>query len=72
FLAAVGEQTAALAELEAALALDPLYGPTYLNLADVYRQAGDTAAARRVLEEGIARVPWWEALPTALRALDDG
>lgn len=72
FLAAVGEQAAAVAELEAALALDPLYGPTYLHLAELYRQAGDTATARRVLEEGIARVPWWEALPAALRALDSG
>lgn len=72
FLAAVGEQAAAMAELEAALALDPLYGPTYLNLAELYRRMGDTAAARRVLEEGSARVPWWETLPAALKALEGG
>ncbi len=71
-LAATGDRAAAMAELEAALTLDPLYGPTYLNLAELYRQAGDTAMARRILERGIAHVPWWEALPAALQALDSG
>jgi len=71
-LAATGDRAAAIAELEATLALDPLYGPTYLHLAELYRQAGDTATARRILERGIAYVPWWEALPAALQGLDSG
>jgi O-antigen ligase/tetratricopeptide (TPR) repeat protein len=68
--AAGGDDAGALADLQSLLSLDPLYGPTYLHLATISRQAGDVAAARRWLELGRQRVPWWDELPRALAALD--
>lgn len=68
--AAGGDDAGALADLESLLSLDPLYGPTYLHLASISRQAGDISTARRWLELGRERVPWWDELPRALAALD--
>ncbi len=67
--AASGDTAAAEADLRGLLALDPLYGPTYLNLAGVQQQEGDKEGARRTLEQGIANVPWWPALRSALDEL---
>ena len=59
-LAALGRTDEALAELQRLLQLDPRYGPTYGHLAQVYRRLGDEEAARAILEQGRAAVPWWE------------
>ncbi len=60
-LAALGRVDEAAAQLRRILQLDPLYGPGYAALARVYRQMGDEEAARAILEEGRAAVPWWKA-----------
>ena len=60
-LAAMGRTDDALAELQRLLTLDPLYGPTYRNLAQVYRQMDDEDAARAITEQGRENAPWWEA-----------
>ncbi|HEY80166.1 MAG TPA: tetratricopeptide repeat protein [Caldilineae bacterium] len=60
-LAALGRTDEALAELQRLLQLDPLYGPTYGHLAQVYRQLGDEEAARAILEQGRAAAPWWDS-----------
>lgn len=60
-LAGMGRSDEAIAELQRLLTLDPLYGPTYLNLAQVYRQIGDDDAARAAVEQGKQNVPWWDA-----------
>ena len=59
--AQMGRTEAAIAELQRLLTLDPLYGPTYLNLARVYRQAGDEEAADAIIQQGRENVPWWDA-----------
>jgi tetratricopeptide (TPR) repeat protein len=62
FWASQGRTDEAIAELNRLLALDPLYGPTYRNLARVYQQMGDEDAARAIIEQGRAHVPWWDGL----------
>ncbi len=66
--AASGDTATASAQLRALWTLDPLYGPTYLNLARLQQQEGDAVGARRTLAEGVAQVPWW---PELRRALDE-
>lgn len=68
-LADLGALAAAEAALVDLLPLDPLYGPTYLNLAEVHRRQDDLEAARAVLRQGVVNVPWWDALPRALEQL---
>ncbi len=60
FWASQGRTDDAIAELQRLLTLDPLYGPTYRNLAQVYRQEGDEDAARTIIEQGREHVPWWD------------
>ncbi len=45
-----GDTTAAIADLRAALALDPNYPPAVVRLAQLYRDAGDLEAAGLVIE----------------------
>lgn len=61
-----GDVEVAIDELEALLLVDPLYGPTYLNLAAIQHAQGDVLAAQATLETGAARVPWWPDLQQAL------
>ncbi|MCO6450363.1 MAG: O-antigen ligase family protein [Caldilineales bacterium] len=72
-LAVLHESTGADAtaedELRDLLAVDPLYGPTYLNLAEIQRRRGDIEAARQTLTSGVRNVFWWPALQQALDAL---
>ncbi len=63
-LAATGEREQAIEELRQLLTLDPLYGPAYLHLAQLYEQLGDDASARAIIDAGKAKVPWWEPLQT--------
>ncbi|RME85530.1 MAG: hypothetical protein D6775_02570 [Caldilineae bacterium] len=68
--AATGREEEAIAALEALLTIDPLYGPTYLNLAGLYRTRGDIDKARALLQTGSERVPWWDTLSRALAELE--
>jgi len=64
-----GDAEGAIDDLTALLAVDPLYGPTYLNLAMVQRSQGDEDAARVTLQAGGIHVPWWPDLQYALEEL---
>lgn len=64
-----GDSERAMADLQALLAEDPLYGPTYLNLAQIQLALGQRAAARQTLQAGVEHVPWWPALADALATL---
>ena len=57
--AQTGRPDDAIAELQRLLTLDPLYAPTYRNLAQVYRQIDDEDAAQAILQQGREQVPWW-------------
>jgi tetratricopeptide (TPR) repeat protein len=57
YLAGRGRVSAAETELRAALALDPMFVPAYVNLADIYRAEQREPDVRRVLAEGLTAVP---------------
>jgi Flp pilus assembly protein TadD len=61
-----GETVAAEAEYEAALKLDPRYGPAWVNLADLRRVQGREADAEATLRKGIAQIPDVAALHHSL------
>ncbi|RPI17018.1 MAG: tetratricopeptide repeat protein [Lysobacterales bacterium] len=61
-----GETVAAEAEYEAALKLDPRFGPAWANLADLRRLQGREADAEATLRKGIAQVPGVAALHHSL------
>ncbi len=65
-----GDAERAIADLQVLLRRDPLYGPTYLNLAEIQERTGDIENARATLQRGIEQVPWWDALPVALDKLE--
>jgi predicted CXXCH cytochrome family protein len=66
FEARRGDAAAAEQDLRAAIALDPLFVPAYVNLADLYRSRGREADAQRVLRDGLRQVPQGAALHHAL------
>ena len=55
FEARRGDIAHAEQDLKAAIALDPLFVPAYVNLADIYRGQGREADAERVLRDGLKR-----------------
>lgn len=61
-----GDVAAAEREYRAALRVDPLFVPAYVNLADLYRATERAADAGRVLTDGLAALP---DDPTLLHAL---
>ncbi len=61
FWASMGRADKAIAELNRLLRLDPLYGPTYLHLSQVYQQIDDEDAAQAAIDRGKEKVPWWDA-----------
>lgn len=61
-----GRPGEAVAALQQALRLDPLYVPAYLELAELRRGAGDERAAEALLREGLAQRPATAALHYAL------
>jgi predicted CXXCH cytochrome family protein len=62
FEARRGDAAHAEQDLRAAIALDPLFVPAYVNLADVYRAQGREADGERVLREGLRQAPKSAAL----------
>jgi tetratricopeptide (TPR) repeat protein len=62
FYARQGRGDEALAQLRAALALDPSFVPAYVNLADLLRAQGQDVAAERVLRDGLKLAPRAAAL----------
>jgi len=53
-------------ELKVAIALDPLFAPAYINLADLFRAQGREADAERVLRDGLKVSPKSAVLHHAL------
>ena len=66
FHALRGDTAHAEQELKGAIALDPLFVPTYVNLADLYRVQGRDADAQQVLRQGLERSPRSAVLHHAL------
>lgn len=66
FEARRGEIARAEEDLKAAIALDPLFVPAYINLADTYRARGRDAEGGRVLRDGLRLSPKSAALHYAL------
>jgi predicted CXXCH cytochrome family protein len=66
FEARRGDTARAEQDMQAAIALDPLHVPAYVNLADLYRAQGREADAERVLRDGLRHVPKSGALHHAL------
>ncbi len=64
-----GDSEGASNDFNALLVVDSLYGPTYLNLAQMQRSQGDLDGARATLLAGVAKVPWWPDLQQALDEL---
>ncbi|MFO1417780.1 MAG: ammonia-forming cytochrome c nitrite reductase subunit c552 [Methylotetracoccus sp.] len=56
----------AIADYEAALRIQPVFGRAYVNLADLYRGLGDEQRARAILDRGLAVLPEDGALHYAL------
>jgi Tfp pilus assembly protein PilF len=57
FLALQGDPVSGEAELNAAIRIDPLFQPAYVNLADLYRVLGRDADGERVLRAGLELAP---------------
>lgn len=57
FYGARGQTARAEAEYRAALALDPLFAPAMINLADLYRAGGRVEAERDLLQRALAAAP---------------
>jgi len=66
FEARRGDTAGAERELLAAIALDPLQVPPYINLADLYRALGREADVEGVLRDGLRQVPKSAALHYSL------
>jgi Tfp pilus assembly protein PilF len=57
FYANRGEAGKAEEEIQAAIRVDPLYTPAYVNLADLYRATGRDADGARILRDGLKLAP---------------
>jgi len=57
FYANQGDAAKAEGEIKAAIALDPLFIPAYVNLADLYRTRGRDAEGETILREGLKVAP---------------
>ena len=64
--ARMGDAVKAESHYRRALKLDPRFGPAWLNLADLYRNQGMEKEARKVLEDGLVKIPDDAALQHAL------
>lgn len=66
----LGRGSAAIAELQKATELKPDYWPPYAHMSDYYKEVGDKARAREVLQAGLKWVPDATALRNRLTQLD--
>jgi len=66
----LGRGSAAIAELHHAIELKPDYWPPYAYISDYYKELGDKAKAREMLETGLRRAPDAIALQNRLAQLD--
>ena len=66
----LGRGAAAVPELERAIALKPDYWPPYVQLSDYYKESGQIALAREILEKALAQSPGVETLKQRLAELD--
>jgi hypothetical protein len=65
-----GKGPLGMIELERAAALKPDYWPPYAYMSDYYRDLGDQAKAREVLQAGLRLMPESQGLRTRLAELD--
>jgi tetratricopeptide (TPR) repeat protein len=66
----LGNGPLGMIELQRAAELKPDYWPPYAYMSDYYRELGDQAKAREVLEAGLQRLPESQSLRTRLAELD--
>jgi hypothetical protein len=66
----VGNGPLGMLQLQRAAELKPDYWPPYAYMSDYYRDLGDQAKAREVLESGLRRVPESKSLQKRLSELD--
>ncbi len=66
----LGRGSAAIAELQRATELKPDYWPPYAQISDYYKELGDKARAREILQTGLKIVPDATALQSRLAQLD--
>jgi len=71
-LVRLGRGPAAIVEFSRAIDMKPDYWPPYAHMSDYYRQAGDKAKAREVLEQGLSRAPDSDPLKRRLAELATG
>jgi tetratricopeptide (TPR) repeat protein len=71
-LAQLKRAAEAIGEFQLAIQLKPDYWPPYAYLSDLYRDMGDRARAREVLEDGLKNVPDAQALLSRRSALQAG
>jgi tetratricopeptide (TPR) repeat protein len=60
----------AVPELERAIELKPDYWPPYVQLSDYYKESGQTALAREMLEKALSHSPGVETLKQRLADLN--
>lgn len=66
----LGRGSAAIAELQKATELKPDYWPPYAHMSDYFKEVGDKARAREVLQAGLRSAPDAAALQNRLAQLD--
>lgn len=66
----LGRVSVGILELNRAIRLKPSYEPAYAALSDHYRDSGDVAKAREVLEKGLSQAPQAKSLAKRLAELD--
>jgi hypothetical protein len=71
-LVRLGQGPSAIVEFSRAIEMKPDYWPPYAYMSDYYRQAGDKAKARELLEQGLAQAPAADALKRRLAEIAAG
>lgn len=71
-LVRMGQGPAAIVEFSRAIEKKPDYWPPYAYLSDYYKEVGEKAKAREILEQGLAQVPQADALKRRLAELASG
>lgn len=66
----LGRVSLGILELNRAIRLKPDYEPAYAAMGDYYRDSGDVAKAREILEKGLSQAPQARGLTKRLAELD--